>query len=143
MIVYNADILLGAVASTLGRIRALAPILRMSIAYPLRSVFRTGVTLAMFTLVVFTIVVGAITTSSFLHAIDNAQAFGGGFDVRATASPASPIEDMPEALRYARGVEPADFRSSRASPTFPSTRTRSAPGRSRKPTSSTVPTPLS
>ncbi len=109
-IVYNADVLLGAVASTLGRISSLAPILRMSIAYPLRSVFRTGVTLAMFTLVVFTIVVGAITTSSFLHAIDNPQAFGGGFDVRATASPASPIADMPEALRYARGVEPADFR---------------------------------
>ena len=98
-IVYNADVLLGALASTLGRIRALAPILRMSIAYPLRSVFRTGVTLAMFTLVVFTLVVGAITTSSFLHAIDNVQAFGGGFDVRATASPASPIVDMPEALR--------------------------------------------
>ncbi|HKO75367.1 MAG TPA: FtsX-like permease family protein [Gaiellaceae bacterium] len=109
-IVYNADVLLGAVASTLGRIRALAPVLRMSIAYPLRSVFRTGVTLAMFTLVVFTIVVGSITTSSFLGAMDNVQVFGGGFDVRATASPASPVPDMPDALRFARGVDPADFR---------------------------------
>jgi putative ABC transport system permease protein len=109
-IVYNADILLGALASTLGRIRALAPVLRMSIAYPLRSIFRTGVTLAMFTLVVFTIVVGSITTSSFVGAMDNVQAFGGGFDVRATASPASPIVDMPNALRYAHGVDPGDFR---------------------------------
>ena len=109
-IVYNADVLLGAVASTLGRIRALAPVLRMSIAYPLRSVFRTGVTLAMFTLVVFTIVVGSITTSSFLGAMDNVQVFGGGFDVRATASPASPVADMSDALRFARGVDAADFR---------------------------------
>jgi putative ABC transport system permease protein len=109
-IVYNADVLLGALASTLGRVRALAPVLRMSIAYPLRSVFRTGVTLAMFTLVVFTIVVGSITTSSFLHAMDNPQAFGGGFDVRATASPASPVVDMPNALRYARGIDAGDFR---------------------------------
>jgi putative ABC transport system permease protein len=109
-IVYNADILLGALASTLGRIRALAPVLRMSIAYPLRSVFRTGVTLAMFTLVVFTIVVGSITTSSFVGAMDNVQAFGGGFDIRATASPASPVPDMPNALRYAHGVDPGDFR---------------------------------
>ena len=109
-IVYNADVLLGAVASTLGRIRVLAPILRMSIAYPLRSIFRTGVTLAMFTLVVFTIVVGSITTSSFVGAMDNLDAFGGGFDVRATASPASPVPDMPDALRFARGVDPADFR---------------------------------
>ena len=125
VIVYNADILLGAVASTLGRIRALAPILRMSIAYPLRSVFRTGVTLAMFTLVVFTIVVGAITTSSFLHAIDNPQAFGGGFDVRATASPASPIERHAGGARDTRaGSSQRTSRSSRASPTFPSRRTR-------------------
>jgi putative ABC transport system permease protein len=109
-IVYNADILLGAVASTLGRVRGLAPILRMSIAYPLRSVFRTGVTLAMFTLVVFTIVVGAITTSSFLHAVNDIDSFGGGFDVRATTSPASPIVDMPGTLRAARGVDAADFR---------------------------------
>lgn len=110
VIVYNADILLGALASTLGRIRALAPVLRMSIAYPLRSVFRTGVTLAMFTLVVFTIVVGSITTSSFLGAMDNVQSFGGGFDVRATASPASPVADMADSLRFARGVDEADFR---------------------------------
>jgi putative ABC transport system permease protein len=109
VIVYNSDVLLGALASTLGRIRALAPILRMSIAYPLRSVFRTGVTLAMFTLVVFTIVVGAITTSSFLRAVDDPKAFGGGFDVRASASPASPIVDMPASLRVARGVDPGDF----------------------------------
>jgi len=58
-LMYNADVLLGALVATGGRIRALAPVLRMAIAYPLRSLFRTGVTLAMFTLVVFTLVVGA------------------------------------------------------------------------------------
>ncbi|HEX5468724.1 MAG TPA: FtsX-like permease family protein [Gaiellaceae bacterium] len=110
-IVYNSDVLLGGLASTLGRIRSLAPILRMSVAYPLRSVFRTGVTLAMFTLVVFTLVVGAITTSSFLQAMDDPEVFGGGFDVRATASPASPVLDMPNALRFAHGVEASDFRA--------------------------------
>ena len=36
VIVYNADLLLGAAAAVLGRIRALAPILRMAMAYPLR-----------------------------------------------------------------------------------------------------------
>ena len=41
--------------------RSLAPVLKMAMAYPLRVRFRTGVTLAMFTLVVFTIVVGATT----------------------------------------------------------------------------------
>ena len=61
----------------------------MSIAYPLRSLFRTGVTLAMFTLVVFTLVVGATTTGAFVNAFNDVDAFGGGFDVRATTSAGS------------------------------------------------------
>ena len=52
-IMYNADVLLGALGATLGRVKRIAPVVRMSIAYPLRSLFRTGVTLAMFMLVVF------------------------------------------------------------------------------------------
>ncbi|HZE05647.1 MAG TPA: FtsX-like permease family protein, partial [Solirubrobacteraceae bacterium] len=50
-IMYNADILLGALGAAFGRIRRIAPVVRMSIAYPLKSLFRTGVTLAMFMLV--------------------------------------------------------------------------------------------
>ncbi len=46
-------------------IRALAPILKMAMAYPLRARFRTGVTLAMFTLVVFTIVVLGLAIAKF------------------------------------------------------------------------------
>jgi putative ABC transport system permease protein len=109
-IAYNADLLLGAVGATAGRVKSLAPVIRMAMAYPLRSLFRTGVTLAMFTLVVFTLVVGSITTGSFVHAFNDAKAFGGGFDVRATSSPSAPIVDMRDALARARGVSPADFR---------------------------------
>jgi putative ABC transport system permease protein len=109
-IMYNADVLLGAVSGSLGRIRALAPVLRMSIAYPLKSRFRTGVTLAMFTLVVFTLVVGATTTGSFVNGFNDLQAYGGGFDVRATVSPAASIADMPAALVRAPGVRPSDVR---------------------------------
>ena len=110
VIVYNADLLLGALAASLGRIRRLTPVLRMSMAYPLRSVFRTGVTLAMFTLVVFTLVVGAVTTGSFVNAFNDVRTFGGGFDVRATTSPASPITDMRTALARAPGLRATDFR---------------------------------
>jgi len=109
-LMYNADLLLGAVGATFGRIKPLAPVLRMSMAYPLRNRFRTGVTLAMFTLVVFTLVVGATTTTSFVNGMDDMRTYGGGFDVRATVAPASPIADMRAALRHARGIDPADFR---------------------------------
>ena len=109
-IMYNADLLLTGLAGSLGRIRRLAPVLRLSIAYPLRNRFRTGVTLAMFTLVVFTLVTGATTTTSFVNGMNDLNTYGGGFDIRATVAPASPIPDMRAALRHAPGIEPADFR---------------------------------
>ncbi|HSB39059.1 MAG TPA: FtsX-like permease family protein [Gaiellaceae bacterium] len=108
-IMYNADVLLGGVAAVGGRIRALAPVLRMSIAYPLRSLFRTGVTLAMFTLVVFTLVVGATTSGAFTNAFNDLNVFGGGFDIRATSSPAQPIVNMPAAVARTPGLDRRDF----------------------------------
>ena len=63
-LMYNADPVSRGLTSVFGRNRRLARVLKLSLAYPLASRFRTGVTLAMFTLVVFTMVVGAITTGS-------------------------------------------------------------------------------
>jgi putative ABC transport system permease protein len=80
-------------------------------AYPLRNRFRTGVTLAMFTLVVFTLVTGATTTTSFVNGMNNLDTYGGGFDIRATVAPASPIPNMRAALRRAPGINPADFQT--------------------------------
>ena len=108
-LMYNADVLLGALAGVGGRIRGLAPVLRMAIAYPLRSLFRTGVTLAMFTLVVFTLVVGATTSGAFTNAFNDLESFGGGFDVRATTSPAQPIVNMPAAVARTPGLSRDDF----------------------------------
>jgi putative ABC transport system permease protein len=81
----------------------------MAIAYPLRSLFRTGVTLAMFTLVVFTLVVGATTSGAFTNAFNDLQVFGGGFDIRATTSPAQPIVNMPAAVARTPGLSRDDF----------------------------------
>ena len=108
-IMYNADVLLGSLGATLGRVRGLAPVLKMSMAYPLRSLFRTGVTLAMFTLVVFTLVVGATTSGAFTNAFNDLNVFGGGFDVRATTSPAQPIVNMRATLARTHGVALRDF----------------------------------
>jgi putative ABC transport system permease protein len=105
-IMYNADVLLAALGGAFGRIRRIAPIVRMSIAYPLKSRFRTGVTLAMFMLVTFTLVVGATTTGSFTNAFNNVRAFGGGFDVHATASPTAPVLDMAAAVHRSPVLRP-------------------------------------
>jgi putative ABC transport system permease protein len=109
LIIYNADLLLGLAMAVLGRIRALTPMLRMAMAYPLRGRFRTGMTLAMFTLVVFTVVIGVTTSRSFLQAVDNVEEFGGGFDVRAEVSPASPLGPPMKAIRRDPRLDPNDF----------------------------------
>ena len=110
-LMYNADLLVDGVTRTFGRIPRLAPVLRMSMAYPLRNRFRTGVTIAMFTLVVFTLVTGATTTTSFVNGMNNMGTYGGGFDIRATVAPAGPIPDMHAALQHAPGLDPAEFRT--------------------------------
>ena len=106
LIVYNADLILGATTRVFGRIKGLAPVLRTSITTPLRNRFRTGMTLSMFTLVVFTLVVGTTTTSSFTHAMDNVEQFGGGFQVRTETSPLSPVPDMTTAINRVNGLPP-------------------------------------
>jgi putative ABC transport system permease protein len=103
VIVYNADLLLGGVTHLFGRFKGLAPVLRMSMAYPLRARFRTGTTLAMFTLVVFTLVTGSAANGSFVHAL-GVDDYGGGFQVRAGTVGAAPVEDMATALRTAPGI---------------------------------------
>jgi putative ABC transport system permease protein len=128
-IMYNADVLLGVLGSSLGRVRGLAPVLRMAMAYPLRSLFRTGVTLAMFTLVVFTLVVGAITTSAFANAFNDIKTFGGGFDVRATTSSSAPIVDMRGAIARRSGLNPTVFRGVASQSVLPVKATQVSTGR--------------
>jgi len=104
LIVYNSDVVLGVVMRVFGRVKSLAPVLKTSVTTPLRNRFRTGMTLAMFTLVVFTLVVGVVTTSSFTDATNDLAQFSGGFQVRAETSPASPITDVRGALQHVDGV---------------------------------------
>jgi putative ABC transport system permease protein len=108
VIVFNADLLLGGVMRVLGRFKGLAPVLRMSISYPLSARFRTGTTLAMFTLVVFTLVTGMASNGSFVRAI-NADEYGGGYQVRAGTVGAGTIDNMATALKSTPGVDSADF----------------------------------
>ncbi len=108
VIVFNADLLLGALTRILGRFRGLAPVLRMSVAYPLSARFRTGTALAMFTLVVFTLVTGSASNGSFRRAI-GVEDYGGGFQVRAGTVGEATIDDMAASLRTAPGIRPSDF----------------------------------
>jgi putative ABC transport system permease protein len=110
-VIYNADALLGATNAVFGRIRSLAAVLRISMGYPLRTRLRTGMTLAMFTLVVFTLVVGVTTPNSFITSGNKPSSYGGGYDIRATTAPASPVTDMAQQLHTQPGLDPGAVRA--------------------------------
>jgi putative ABC transport system permease protein len=109
VIMHNADLLIGLAMRTLGSIRAAAPVLRVSLAYPLAGRFRTGMTLAMFTLVVFTLVTGTASSGSFMHAMNDTDKFGGGYDIRAGTGAAAPIGDLHSAIAAAPTLRAQDF----------------------------------
>ncbi len=97
-VVFNADHLLDAVNATTRVLGGITPAMRMAISYPLASKFRTGMTLAMFTLVVFSLVVMATLNSNFTQLFLGEDAKG-GFDVRVMANSSNRIPDLAAALR--------------------------------------------
>ena len=62
---YNAGSLITGIAALFRRSKTLAPVLKTAFAYPLAYPFRTGLTTAMFALVVFSLVIMAVVSSSF------------------------------------------------------------------------------
>jgi putative ABC transport system permease protein len=109
IIIYNSDLLLGAVVALFGWLRGMPPVLRAAVSYPMQSRFRTGMTLAMFSLVVFTIVTMSFITAAFGTIFEDTDRLSGGFDVRADAGYTVPIPDMNEALQDKKGVNADDF----------------------------------
>jgi putative ABC transport system permease protein len=106
---YNSDLVVRGALASVGGMRGLAPTLKTSLTYPLTNRFRTGVTMAMFTLVVFTLVVGGTVTTAFTQAFDDVRLFGGGYQLRASTVQLNPITDLDAAIRAAPSLDDADF----------------------------------
>ena len=85
VVVYNADLLLKAFDRVFSRFGNLAPVIKTAIAYPLSAKFRTGLTLAMFSLVTFTLIVMMVVTDANDQYYAQANSYSGGFDIQATA----------------------------------------------------------
>ncbi len=92
-VIFNADRLLGSLGLLRKIFGGITPAIRTAISYPLAAKFRTGMTLAMFTLVMFSLVVMATLNHNFTQLFlgDNAR---GGFDVRVATNANNPIEDF-------------------------------------------------
>ena len=107
--VYNADLMLSAALRLLGRFPTLAPVLRTAVAYPLHSRLRTGLTLAMFSLIVFTLTVMGFVITADNGLFESPEELYGGYHIRTFTNPANPIADVGEALESADGVAASDF----------------------------------
>jgi putative ABC transport system permease protein len=111
LVVFNADAILWVVVALFGRIRGLPPVLKTAVKYPTQSLFRTGMALAMFMLVVFTLTAMNFIQAAMGAAFGNAEKLSGGYEVRADAGYADPITDMGAALEEADGMKSGDVAS--------------------------------
>ncbi len=98
---------IGAITSwAAARFPLLAPALKMGVAYPLASRFRTGMTIAMFSLIVFSLTVMSVLNANFsaLFSGDDARA---GWDVIADTNRNNPVPDLRAALREEGSFDPS------------------------------------
>ncbi|MGH2532763.1 MAG: ABC transporter permease [Thermomicrobiales bacterium] len=97
VIMQNTDLLLAGLTRLGGLLKGKLPSVRTAIAYPGANRGRTGMTIAMFSLVVFSLVMMATISTNFseLFLSDEANA---GWDIRADSGTANPIDDITAAL---------------------------------------------
>ena len=81
VIVNNSPIVLRLLSPTFGRSLALAPIAKSAAAYPLRFGFRTGLSVAMFAVVIFSVVVMSVLLEGFDKLFDDQERFAGNYNV--------------------------------------------------------------
>ena len=109
-VMYNADLLLKVLTFFTGRIGKLRPVLVTAVAYPMSSKFRTGLTLAMFSLVIFTLVVMSVLTKSFGTSFSsNLETISGGWDIEGNLNFNTPIENISQAIDEEPDLRADDF----------------------------------
>lgn len=94
VVIYNSELLLTLIVVVFGRLRGAPPVLKTAVSYPMQSRFRTGMTLAMFSLVVFTLVVMSFIIAGMTQVFADEEAVSGGFEVRASVNPRNPVQDI-------------------------------------------------
>jgi ABC-type lipoprotein release transport system permease subunit len=109
VVMNNAETLSKIIEHGLGPFGSMKPVIRTAIAYPLAAKFRTGLTIAMFSLVIFTLIVFAILNSIGSVLEEEPDRVTGGYDIRGTTSRYLPISDINAAIAASSEISPADF----------------------------------
>ena len=103
LIVQNTDILLHFVTALGGLFKGSLPAIRTAVAYPGNARGRTGMTIAMFSLVIFSLIMIATMQANFATVFINDDATA-GWDVQVDVNRANPIPDLTATLEQS-GVD--------------------------------------
>lgn len=109
VVMFNADLLLRMILLILGGSPRFAPVLRMAIAYPLSNRFRTGMTIAIFAVVMFSVIFMATMFKVNELILADTEQFTGGFDLRVESSSNNPVDDLPRAIGSQPILRRADY----------------------------------
>jgi putative ABC transport system permease protein len=109
VIMYNTELLLNLIMIAVGGSPRFAPVLRMAIAYPLSNRFRTGMTIAIFAIVMFSVIFMATMFKVNDLVLSDTEQFTGGFDLRVTSSGNNPVGDLSRAITTQPGLRRSDF----------------------------------
>lgn len=103
--VNNSPAVLAIVTQTIGRFRRFTPVIKSAVSYPLRFGFRTGLSIAMFAVVIFSVVVMSSLNEAFSQLFDDQTRLGGGYEVMAFSSgDLNPIGNTAEAVEANSGL---------------------------------------
>jgi putative ABC transport system permease protein len=110
-IMYNSDLLLGAMTWLLRPFHRLLPVVRIAIAYPMQYKVRTGLTIAMFALVIFMLVFMSVFVGLLNKAMGKEmfEEVAGIYDLEAAPSAMNPIPDLAAAIRTKPELNISDY----------------------------------
>lgn len=97
LVIQNTDLLMKLVSLAGGLLRGTLPAVRTAVAYPGAAPGRTGMTIAMFSLIIFSLVMMSTMNSNYMNMMlgDEANA---GWHVRADLYSANPVDDFATTL---------------------------------------------
>lgn len=93
LIMYNSGPVIRLITGSFGRVRKWRPTIETAVSYPLTKKFRTGMSVAMFALVIYMIVMLSVFSNMFTIDLDEeTMKQGGGYDIQAEAL--NPVMDL-------------------------------------------------
>ena len=92
LVMSNTKLLIGILNLILSRFSGLKAVTKTAISYPMASKFRTGLTVAMFSLIIYTLMIFSVLNGVQDISTEQPERITGGYDIKGTISPEKAIQ---------------------------------------------------